>query len=328
MPSQKTPAILAAAAFGAMLTYSVPASANTSNVEIGTPLISATEVSPDENVTVNVAITCAKPKPGSISHGGCTNTSPDVNQGSVEFFAYLPDNLPSCDADPAADKISLGIDADGVADGWSVAFTPDGQGLVEGNVYFIRVEYTGVTAGKHGTANSDFNSGCTGAPTLMVENQNPIVQISVQTELVSGPTEDDDITDIFPNPPEPDPFNDGLIYVDLTVPQYFVYNIIIANDDPGAIDLVVSDVVSDVFDIDNRPPDHGVFSDNLACVVTLDQPPATGGKEAEFVMVDVPAGQSCTVEVHLVTVPSPGSAELFEPLFAAVRALGTSIDRN
>ena len=93
---------------------------------------------------------------------------------------------------------------------------------------------------------------------------------------------------------------------------------------PGdAIDLIVSDVVSDVFDIDARV-DRDVVADNPACVITLDQPTPTGGKEAEFVTVDVPAGENCTVSVHLVTVPAPGTTDMFEPLFAAVRPVGST----
>lgn len=303
-----------AAAFVITLGFAVPVQANQSDTTIGVPVVNPVQALPADNVTITVAVTCDNPEGGhDPDHAGCTNGVPDgaATDGSVAFFAYLPAGLASCDADPGA-PISLdAADIDGT-DGWSVTFTPDGEGLVDGEVYFIRIEYTGV-GGE--TKDSHLNSGCAALATLEVE-ETPLVQ----KVFVSGPSQDDDTTDVLfptanpsPNPTGPD---DGIIWIGLTVPQYFVYNILIDNNE--GIPLVVSDVVGADFDIDDRPILHGVFSDDLVnCNVRLSQPHPdneTPPKEPEFIDIDVAIGAECTIEVHIVTVENPGGGNnLFEP---------------
>lgn len=317
---------LVAAAFVITLGFSVPAQANTSDTTIGVPVVNPVQALPTENVTITVAVTCDDPNGAhDPTHAGCANGVPDspATEGSVEFFAYLPDGLASCDADPGA-PISLGAADNDGTDGWSVTFTPDSAGLNDGEVYFIRIEYTGISGE---TANSQLNSGCAALATLEVEESG-----LVQKVLVSGPSQDDDITDVLDPTANPAPNinDDGIIWIGLTVPQYFVYNILIDNDQ--GIPLVVSDVVGADFDIDERPIDHGVFSDSGDCVVRLSQPPNADNtpKEPEFIDIDVAVDAVCTVEVHVVTVENPGVGNnLFEPTGTRVvgqTAQGSPID--
>lgn len=137
-------------------------------------------------------------------------------------------------------------------------------------------------------------------------------------ELTSGPSDLNgvDVLGINSNPAPNDlgP-DDGVIYIGLTVPQFFVYTISINNN--LGIPLVVSDVVGADFDLTSHLVTDGVdvFEGNCTYVVSTTPNAGNTPKAPEFIDIQVPFDEDfCEVDVHVVTVENPGDGnELFEP---------------
>lgn len=316
-------AVFVAGAFIGTVVSAPQAIAGDINTEVTNPIVNPVQANSGDNVTVSARVNCTQQTGGNV-HSGCDahtdNGVVDEGSGTVTFEAYLPVSTTSCDSDGAT-LIPLGTD-NSASDPWSVTFTPGVVGLTSGQVYFLRITYTGDTGG-HGTNASDpLDTGCAALATLAVVDPN------FSKELVSGPS-DVSGADVIATPPPANSNDDGIIWIGLEEPQYFIYRINIDNDE--GVPLIVSDVVGADFDLDGHVIFEGVEVTVGACTFDTSQPHPgndTPAKEPEFIDIQVPIGEECTVEVRVVTVENPGNHEpiLFEP--TGTRIVGETVENT